>query len=151
MIEYKVGNIFDGNEEMICHQVNTFGVMEAGIAAQIKDRFPLVYEKYRNECENHSNHNLNPLGNVLICNHYMFPRIVNMFSQRGMETDYSAMLRCFNTIKSIAENNNWSVAIPYKIGCGVAKGNWNTIELIIKSIFEDSDVKCVIYKLEDDI
>lgn len=151
MIEYKIGNIFDGNENIICHQVNTFGVMGAGIAAQIKKLFPEVFKAYEAQCMEFNNYNMDPIGQTMFCNHYAPPIIANMFSQRGMETDYLAIINCFKTIKNVAEKNNWSVAIPYKIGCGIAKGDWNKVEKIIKYFFEDSNVKCAIYKLEDNI
>lgn len=45
-ITYQDGNIFDSDAKIICHQVNTYGVMGAGIAAEVKERFPEVYTEY---------------------------------------------------------------------------------------------------------
>jgi len=150
MIENKEGNIFDGDEDIICHQVNTFGIMGAGLAAQIKERFPEVFKAYEAECMELSNNNINPLGQVMFCNHYFKPLIANLFSQKGMTTDYMALRSCLQAVKKTAEKSNLSVAIPYKMGCGIAHGDWNTVEEIIKEVFEDSDIKCVIYHLKDD-
>ena len=47
MIEIINGNIFKGDADIICHQVNTHGIMGAGIALQIKEKFPDVYAVYR--------------------------------------------------------------------------------------------------------
>ena len=148
MIEYKIGDIFDGNEDIICHQVNTYGIMGAGIAKQIKDRFPEVFKTYEMKCADFQRHDIIPLGGVLYCNQYLKPIIANLFSQNHFTTDYKALEHCLSKVLTDALKNNLSVAIPYKIGCGIASGDWNKVEEIIRNIFEDSDVKCVIYKLE---
>lgn len=149
MIEYKKGNIFNGDEDIICHQVNTFGIMGAGLAAQIKERFPEAFKAYEAQCFEWSSRNINPLGRVAFCNHYFKPLIANLFSQRDMTTDYMALRSCLKIVRKTAEKNNLSVALPYRMGCGIAHGDWNTVEEIIKEIFEDSNIKCVIYQLEN--
>lgn len=47
MIEIIEGNLFDTDAKFICHQVNCMGKMESGVALQIKQRFPHVYEEYK--------------------------------------------------------------------------------------------------------
>lgn len=37
------GNLFDSKADVLCHQVNTYGVMGAGIALEVRKRFPGVY------------------------------------------------------------------------------------------------------------
>lgn len=149
MIEIVNGNIFDGNDDIICHQVNTFGVMGAGIAAEIKKRFPRVYEIYYEICNEYKSNQL--IGNVLFCNQYAPPEIANFFSQNGMggmSTNYNAMESCLKAVYNYAKRNNRSVAIPYGIGCGIAKGNWDIVYKMIEEVFGNDDVKCTIYKLE---
>lgn len=148
MIEIINGNIFDGNDDIICHQVNTYGVMGAGIALQIKERFPDVYTVYYEICHEYKSNQL--MGNVLFCNQYAPPIIANFFSQYNMATDYQAMFSCFKAVYNYAKRNNKTVAIPYKIGCGIAVGDWNIVYDMIREIFsQDEDVKCTIYKLEE--
>lgn len=151
MIEIINGNIFDGDADIICHQVNTFGIMGAGIALQIKERFPDVYEVYKEKCSEFSKHQFNPLCHVLYCRtKYSNVVIANLFSQIGMSTDYNAMKICLQSIYNDCKKYNASVAIPYKIGCGIAGGDWNKVYGIIEEIFsQDEDVKCTIYKLEE--
>ena len=36
MLKIINGNIFDGNEDIICHQTNCLGIMGGGIALQVK-------------------------------------------------------------------------------------------------------------------
>ena len=39
------------NLGIICHQVNCQGVMGSGIAKQIRDTYPIVYENYKKKCD----------------------------------------------------------------------------------------------------
>jgi O-acetyl-ADP-ribose deacetylase (regulator of RNase III) len=151
MIEIINGNIFDGNDDIICHQVNTYGVMGAGIALQIKEKFPEVFAAYEEKCRDFSKYDINPLGHVLYCRtKYSNVVIANLFSQIGMTTDYNAIKNCLQIIYNNCKKYNETVAIPYKMGCGIAKGDWNKVYGIIEEIFsQDEDVKCTIYKMEE--
>ena len=151
MIEIINGNIFKGDADIICHQVNTHGIMGAGIALQIKEKFPDVYEVYKEKCREFSKYDINPLGHVLYCRtRYSNVIIANLFSQIGMSTDYSAIKNCLQSIYNDCKKYNETVAIPYKIGCGIAVGDWNKVYDIIEEMLgKDENVKCRIYKLEE--
>lgn len=47
MIEIIEGNLFDTDAKFICHQVNCMGKMGSGVALQVRQRFPHVYEEYK--------------------------------------------------------------------------------------------------------
>lgn len=51
---HRQGDIFATNARAIGHGVNTHGAMGAGIALQFKNRFPEMYEAYREDCKNGS-------------------------------------------------------------------------------------------------
>lgn len=49
----KEGNIFKiEGVKAIAHGCNTFGAMGAGVALQVKNKFPELYEVYREDCLN---------------------------------------------------------------------------------------------------
>jgi len=48
MIKIIEGNILNAKEDIICHQVNCKKVMGSGLAKQIRDKYPNVYEEYVN-------------------------------------------------------------------------------------------------------
>lgn len=148
MIKIINGDIFSGTEDIICHQVNTFGVMGSGIALQIKKLYPSVFTAYNMFCKRYGDTEL--LGCVLPEMATKHRCIMNMFSQVGIgqdvRTDYVAMRECFEEVKRYAIQNNKTVAIPYKIGCGLARGDWKIVIQIIKEVFSDFEV--VLYKLE---
>lgn len=145
MITYYDGNIFDSDAKIICHQVNTYGVMGAGIAAEVKERFPEVYTEYNAFCAANDQDML--LGAVLFSptqNGF----IANCFSQKGMDTHYDAFDHCMRMVKEFAEeHDDAKIAIPYKMGCGIAGGDWHTVEQIINRVFDGSDLEVEIWKL----
>ena len=51
MITYKQGNLFDSNCQTLVCTVNCKGVMGKGIALEFKQRFPIMYNEYRNVCK----------------------------------------------------------------------------------------------------
>lgn len=147
MIKVKNGNILNAKENIICHQVNVQGVMGGGIAKQLADCYEGLERFYSKHCKELNNDYQYLSGTVLFYKDYEVI-IANMFSQMpNFDTDYIAMEKCLRNIKAWAENNNLSIAIPYKIGCGIANGDWNTVYKIIEKVFSDYDV--TLYKLEE--
>lgn len=145
MITYHDGNIFDSGAKIICHQVNTYGVMGAGIAAEIRERFPDVFIEYNAYCAANDQDML--LGAVLF-SITQKGFIANCFSQKGMDTHYEAFDHCMQMVKEFAEEHeNAKIAIPYKMGCGIAGGDWNAVEYIIHDVFDCSDLEVEIWKL----
>ena len=45
MIKFFNGDLLKSGCDIICHQVNEYGVMGAGIAKQIKEKYPKALEK----------------------------------------------------------------------------------------------------------
>lgn len=73
--------------------------------------------------------------------------ICNLFSQKqNFDTDYENMKKGLEYIKLWAKNTNKTISIPYKIGCGIANGDWNIVYKIIEDVF--TDYECILYKLE---
>lgn len=56
------------------------------------------------------------------------------------------MEECLKKIRTFAEPN-LSIAIPFKIGCGIANGEWYRVEEIINKAFKGYQV--TLYKLEE--
>lgn len=135
MVKIVNGDLLDCKEEILCHQVNTHGSMGGGVAYQIKQKYPLANAEYEKFCSGKTENEL--IGQVcsVICKD---KTIVNIFSQKGSNTDYDALRQCLTTVADVYKGK--AVAMPYKIGCGIAKGNWNTVLRIIEEIFQDAEV-----------
>lgn len=159
MITYHDGNIFDSDAKIICHQVSVYGAMGAELAAEVKERFPEVYEEYNACCLTYSQDEL--FGEVLCSSIKKYSEVIgdglfsvpkrfiaNCFSQKGMDTDYELFTSAMGLVRKWAEkHNNAKIAIPYKMGCGTAGGDWNTVEQIIHDVFDGSDLEVEIWKL----
>jgi O-acetyl-ADP-ribose deacetylase (regulator of RNase III) len=151
MIENKECNILDSDCNIICQSVNCQGVMNSGLAKEIRMRYPDVFPTYEMLCnKDHSN----MLGKVYFHSLKNDQIIANLFSQDKYGTDrrytnYAEMFRCLDKVERFARQHNFSVSIPYGIGCGLGGGNWKSVSCIIKFIFGNSTVKCKICKRRD--
>lgn len=156
MIKEVIGNLLDSDCDIICHQVNCRGVMGAGLAKQIAERYPLVLNVYRNRY----NKGLARLGELdfvlatpkqIVCNMYAQDR----YGRDRQYTDYEAFKDCLDGIVDfirISEAKyNFKVnkiGFPYNIGCGLAGGDWNIVQKLIKDRFANENVAVEIYRLK---
>lgn len=147
-----------GHDVVICHQVNCLGVMGAGLAKQMREKFPLMYLEYKRLCNSTADKRM-LLGQVLstsvVYNGYEYT-IANLFGQeqigtRKRYTDYDALRKALQTVRSIASplpaRPAWRVRIPYKMGCGLAGGDWNIVRRIIQEELVDHGIIVEIWKL----
>lgn len=145
MIKIINKNILDCTENIIVHQVNPFGTMGGGVARQLANKYKGLEENYELFCNN-KNYDYNQLKGEVFKINTNNKTICNIFSQTpNFETDYTAMEIALKTIKEMAKDLNLSVCIPYKIGCGIAAGNWEVVEQIIADVFDDYEV--TLYRL----
>lgn len=112
----------------ICHQVNQKGVMGAGLANQIWQRYPIVYEKYLEFLPTAK------LGDVLVVPIDKCLSVVNLFAQteiglQKQQTDMSALRTCLLKLGNFQSDK--PIYLPYKLGCGLGDGDWNKVRLII--------------------
>lgn len=144
MINVINGDILKSGSDIVIHQVNCLGVMGAGLAKQIREKYPEVFVAYNAHCHIHTDKS-ELMGTVLFveCNDGTI--IANIFGQmdygrNGRKTDYRSLKRGLNTVRERAESEGLSVAIPHRIGCGLAGGNWNIVYKMIASAFDNYDV-----------
>ena len=135
MLHYVTGDLLDPKFTIFCHQVNCQGVMGGGVAKQIKNKYPNVFAAYQTRCRIQKENNKPLLGKVQWVKTPDGRLCANMFAQDryGHDkcyTDYFAFRDCLiNIIHTIEEYDMPAgvIAFPYKIGCGLAGGNWNVI------------------------
>ena len=139
-------SLFESNQDIIGHQVNCQGVMNSGIAKEMK-KLPNVYEEYKNKCINKED----ILGDLQVVEYKEGKFVANIFGQYyyGTDkryTDYDALKKSLNSLKEYAIKKGLSVALPYNIGCGLAGGDWKVVSTIIKETFNDYPI--VLYRLK---
>ena len=158
------GNIFDTYCNIICHQVNCQGIMGHGIAKQVKEKYKGVFNEYKRYCDAHADNRETMLGEALIVDvdygaavlDWLVNKerkyIANIFGQltygTGLRTNYKALVLGLEVVASFAKEHNLSVAIPYKIGCGLAGGDWNKVNILIEGVFAGTGIEVLMYRYE---
>lgn len=138
MIKYIKGNILNVTEGIIVQQVNCFGVMGAGLAKQIRDKWPNVYNSYQ-ERVHYSPNNEDLLGMIVWNRVDTDLFVASIFGQydygHGAKfTIYPALFKGLDYVFGEAEVDQISVYIPKGLGCGLAGGNWDFVEAYIKDL-----------------
>lgn len=151
------GNLLDAKTEIIAHQVNCQGVMGAGVALAIREKWPQVYESYRAICKAAPRPDslLGMAQIVDIQERRTLPaNVANLFGQCGIghgscQTNYPALEKAMENLKKYMTMHGLTyVAMPYGIGCGLAGGNWDVVEDIITRTFDaDSGINVELWKL----
>lgn len=145
-------NLLDIKSGIICHQVNCIGVMGAGLALQVKNKWPIVYKKYKEDCKQFMTHPEMMLGHVLdvmveptlvVANCYgqVFPSSV------GKQTDYDSWNTMFAKLQDLGNYFSLDLHFPYMMGCGLAGGDWNIMSEKIERLFGKSQTRAFIHKL----
>lgn len=161
MVTYRTGDLLQSDCNVICHQVNCQGVMGSGIAKSIREKYPTVYQRFLQRHKDVGSH----LGDIDIIRvngvNSDYTYIANLYSQNHYlpriicHTDYDAFQKCLQKLKAelsgLGEtcfpNIKFKIGFPDHIGCGLAGGNWNTVQKIIEEEFRDSQWEVEVWKL----
>jgi O-acetyl-ADP-ribose deacetylase (regulator of RNase III) len=122
-------DILTVKQGIIAHQVNMAGVMGAGLALKIREKWRKVYTRYRwdgvklGECQ------IVDVGDGLF--------VANLCGQRGYggrgrRTDYDALRQAMNTLSAYTYPRGLQVYLPHGIGCGLGGGDWTVVSGIIE-------------------
>lgn len=152
MIKHIKCDIFESGADIICHQVNCQGVMGSGIAKQVREKYPVVYEKYKHYCDIYSSEALLGIAQFVgtVRRHATpFIGIFNLYAQEkygydGKQyTNYNALCKCFENIKeSIPKTpgeQKYVIAIPYMMSCCRGGANWELVYGFIEDILGNDD------------
>jgi len=149
------GDILDIKKGIIVHQVNCQGVMGAGLAKQIKEKWPDIFKRYR-DYVSQLNYG-NPLGLIQIIKLNDNLYVINLFGQynygrkRVCYTDYKAHesawkeisferkdKRCNDERSCLYPNfAKLNIYVPFYIGAGLAGGDWKRIHKIAEKYVPD--------------
>ena len=147
MITYQKGDLISlakqGEFDVVVHGCNCFCRMKRGIAPQMAkafgcDRFPLEGKEFEGDKEK--------LGQIeyqrVILSTDKELIVVNAYTQyhwntpgpSGIPLDYDALWSCFVKVNDAFQGKK--VGIP-KIGAGLAGGDWQKVESILKEVCGD--------------
>ena len=140
---------FDDGIEAFGHGCNCLKSFGKGIARSIKERYPAAYQADLNFPLNSKER----LGGFSIAE--MEKGIIfNIYSQYSFQgaarnLNYEAIYTGLCLVRHEMEGRNLTkIALPYLIGCGLAKGDWRIVEKMIECAFQDSGIEVTLYKLD---
>ena len=163
MIRFFDGDLLKSGCDIICHQVNEWGVMGAGIAKQIKEKYPKAFADYIKTIKEAKSKGKN-LPLLALSKQPDGVIVANMFTQRNGETDLKILHEAtlflgmqiidlfvtklkFNETTGVFFDRPFRVGIPYKYGCGIAKGDWESVLKIWEDVFgELENIDLVVWK-----
>ncbi len=134
-----VGDLLDVRSGIILHQTNCKKVAGAGLARQIREKWPQWYVNFLETTP--------ALGRATFWRASITPElyIANLYGQLdfGYEvgvlkryTNYVALRCCLMDVKKFAKRR--PVYIPVGLGCGLAGGSWEVVENMIEMELPDA-------------
>ena len=153
-VQYFNGDIFDAPIHLLMHCCNCQHTMGAGLALEVKNRYPEAYEADlattmggRDKLGFFSVAKITkPTGQlryILNCYCQFF------YGRERRHLDYEATYRCFEAVRQrLIDNkrNHFVIGINYNFGSKNAGGDWEVVEAMIKSVFEESPLTILICK-----
>lgn len=125
------GNILSSIAEVIAHQANCLGKMDAGIDQEIRDKCPEAFPPYAAACRKG-----NMLDECQMVKTKSGLYIANLFGQYGAKTDYTALKGALKSLLvQMQEMRLHTVAFPYCMGAGQNRGEWTYIYSLIHDTF----------------
>jgi O-acetyl-ADP-ribose deacetylase (regulator of RNase III) len=137
------GSILDITDGVVVHQVNCKGVFNAGLARQIRLKYPSVFDNYMRwyrfgYWRLGAIQLVNVGDNLLVCN---LAGQIDYGSDGSLYTNYRA-LRV--GLRNLTKFTDKQVYLPYGLGCGYGGGDWSSVADIISSTVP----KAVIVKIQ---
>lgn len=136
-MSYKRGDVLLARKGLIVHGCNCEGVMGAGIARTIAERYPQVYDAYVAEYKA----NGLKLGTIIPVQLGKQKWIINAMTQTHTSSgggerpvSYDAMAECFEKVEELAIKLPAPLPILFPaIGAGLGGGKWEIIKHIISN------------------
>ena len=139
------GDLLTADVKIRGHQVNCRGVMGAGIAKQVREKYPEAFEQYKALCDQFGS---SLLGHTQFVTCHDGTIIANMFAQDGfgpgLQTNMTALDECLSQVATLAYRVNASVGFPKLLGCGLAGGDWDEVTKLIGNYFDFKGGGCTI-------
>ena len=142
--------VADGNK-IIVHACNDVGGWGKGFVNAISAKWKEPEEKYREWYRSGENFSL---GKVQFVQVDFDLWIVNMIGLRDIKYDkagkppvrYEAIDEALNKVAAFIKEMKASVHMP-RIGCGLAGGDWNKMETIVRKNLSDKGINVIVYDL----
>lgn len=134
MVKVIEGDLLTVDSGLIVHQVNCQGVMGAGVARALYSKYPEVKSEYLAFCKGKTPEEL--LGHIQLVRVSPKLTVANLFTQLDFGNGAVTGIRYTNepllvsklvSLDDVFTSTGTPVYAPYKIGSGLANGNWGKI------------------------
>ena len=157
MLKIVNGDLLDSDCQYIAHQCNCYSRRGAGLASAIFKAFPWA-DVYSNRSGRGNDASL--FGSITIHGDQRVNRryVINIYGQLkpgkpspGRDSAASRLEAFSKALDQIAELPELkSIGLPFGIGCGLAGGDWNEYESLLKDFAErigERGVSVILYRL----
>lgn len=149
MIKIIDGDLLESGADIICHQVNCQGKMNSGVAKQIREKYPEVFQAYQGMCKRYSKCKETLLGQCQVIETKDGKCIANLFGQLGygydgkQYTDLQGLKRAMIKLrnKCALDKESITVAMPYKIGSCRGGASWEEVYIMIEEVFDSYNIE----------
>jgi O-acetyl-ADP-ribose deacetylase (regulator of RNase III) len=143
MLEFRKGNMFESGAQTLTNAVNCKGVMGKGLALVFKKKFPKMFIKYKELCENKKLY----VGKLILikekdCNILLFPTKDHWFNDSQAHYITSGLKYLRNNYKKMGIT---SLALP-ALGCGLGGLKWKEVKADIQEFLYDIDIPVYVYE-----
>ena len=139
-----------GNFDVIAHGCNCFSTQAAGIAASMSKHFNTHMFNYENDkyIGDYNKMGIIDYEYILTYNELKVDKefiVVNAYTQYkpGKNFDMLAFYMCLKKMNHIFKGKH--IGLP-QIGCGIAGGNWGSVQKLIERELKDCIVTVVIFE-----
>lgn len=142
-IRYTKGNILESKDDAVVNPVNCVGAMGAGLAKQFRDKYPRMFNDYRQICANGELQpgklHLYQTSYNLIIN---FPTKIHFKDKSKPDFIFDGLV----ALKDIIQKEEIrSISIP-PLGCGLGGLSTSLIFPMIEELLSDCDCKITVYE-----
>lgn len=148
-IEYRKGDLFSTDIELILHGCNSKGVMGSGVARLVREQFPGTYEAYQLWCSKGfrlGQYLAVPERGKVFINAVTQQEYGKVAEQLGPNpvryVSYDAVAEIMHSLNKVYTGS--TIAMPM-IGAALGGGDWAVISAIIES--ECKTIQPVVYQL----
>lgn len=145
MIKIITGDLLLATENILCHQVNCRNVMGSGVAKALYTKWPEVKREYHKFCETVSDPYklLGQIHEVQVNDGQKV--VINIFGQLNYGRQNGITYTVYQALEKAFEKLNYTyrgetIAFPYGFGCGLAGGDWSTVEKLMLTTLNDVDI-----------
>lgn len=150
MITIRSGDLFESQAQCWVNTVNCVSVMGKGIALEFKNRFPDMFEDYKQRCHNQLVEVGHPyLYNVIDDEAKLVKRIINFPTKEHWRdpSKYEWIADGLDFMVERIKRGDWfftSIAFPV-LGCGNGGLSWNRVRPIMLEKLADIEIPIEIY------